>query len=348
MKPVLNTALVGFGLSGQAFHAPFLHVHNGFSLTQVVERNKMESAKTYPYVQVVKTLDEVLENDEIDLVVIATPNTLHFDQVSACLESGKHVVIEKPFMNSVSDCETIMEMANKKGLNLFIFHNRRWDGDFLTIEKILHSGILGVPEYYEAHFDRYSPTRTRAAWRDEDNPGSGILYDLGPHLIDQALKLFGMPKTIKADIEIQRPGGLVDDYFRLELTYKDMEAVLTAGMLVEEPDLRYVLHGENGSYIKYGIDPQENLLRQGIMPGGIDWGKEDPAYHGLITLDDESEDFDGMLETLPGNYMGFYDNVYNALTSDTDIAVSAMDARNGIHLIELAFESNKQGKKLNV
>ena len=348
MKNKIQTAVVGYGLSGKAFHAPFLHVHEGFDLKKVVERNSAESKNKYPYAEVVKDFDAVLANGNIDLVVICTPNVNHFEQVSKCLDAGKHVVIEKPFMNSSAECDLIIEKAREKGLHVFVYQNRRWDGDFLTIRKIVRSGVLGDLQHYEAHFDRYSPARTRAAWRDEDLPGSGILFDLGPHLIDQALVLFGSPATLRADIQTQRDGSLVDDYFHIVLGYDGLEAILTAGMLVEEHDLRYILHGTAGSFIKYGIDPQEALLRQGQLPGGELWGKEDIANFGLITLEDEYEDYDGVIETLPGNYMGFYNNVHDVLTNGAAEAVTPTEARNVIRLIELAFESNRRKSTLKV
>ena len=346
MRNKIQTAVVGYGLSGRVFHAPFLEVHDGFDLRTVVERHKMESKEKYPSVEVVQDLDDVLSDDDIDLVVICTPNVHHFKQVQKCLDAGKHVIIEKPFMNTAAECDSIIEKAKQQNLQVFVYQNRRWDGDFLTIRKIVNSGVLGVLRHYEAHFDRYSPIRTRAAWRDEPLPGSGILFDLGPHLIDQALYLFGHPETLTAKIETQRQGGVVDDYFRIVLEYHDHEAILTAGMLVVEHDLRYILHGTSGSFIKYGIDPQEALLRKGELPVGEDWGKEDPGYFGLITLDDENEDYDGVIETLPGNYMGFYDNVFEVLTAGAAPSVRPVEARNVIHLIELAFESSKLNKTL--
>jgi predicted dehydrogenase len=346
MKNKIKAAVVGYGLSGKVFHAPFLHVHDGFDLRKIVERNKEESKEKYPSVDVVKDLDAVLSDGDIDLVVICTPNVLHFEHVQQCLDAGKHVVIEKPFMNTTAECDAIIDRAKQKNLQVFVYQNRRWDGDFLTIRKIFRSGVLGVLRHYEAHFDRYSPVRTRAAWRDEPLPGSGILYDLGPHLIDQALCLFGHPDALTAEIKAQRQGSVVDDYFRIVLEYSGHEVILTAGMLVEEHDLRYILHGTSGSFIKYGIDPQEAMLRKGEWPVGNNWGKEDPGHFGLITLDDENEDYDGVIETLPGNYMGFYDNVYDVLNAGAELSVKPVEARNVIRLIELAFESSKHSMTL--
>lgn len=348
MKKIIQTAIVGFGLSGKAFHAPFLHVHDGFSIKKILERHGTEAQEAYPQAEQVKDLDSILSDDTIELVVIATPNAFHCEQVKKCLEAGKHVVVEKPFMNSSADCDKIIELAESKGLQLFVFQNRRWDGDFMTVQKIVDCGVLGTIQYYEAHFDRYAPKRTHAAWRDIDQPGSGIVFDLGSHLIDQALVLFGKPDTIESHIESQREGSAVDDYFNIQLKYPALEVVLTAGMLVKEHDLRYVLHGSNGSFIKYGIDPQESLLRKGKLPNGNGWGREDPNNYGLITLDDENEDFDGVLETVPGNYSGFYENVYDVLVKSSEKAVKPREARSVIRLIELALESSKLSKPLPV
>ncbi|MEZ5084436.1 MAG: oxidoreductase [Bacteroidales bacterium] len=348
MKKPIQTAIVGFGLSGQAFHTPFLHVHEGFEIKKVLERNKTESKKIYPNVTIVKDLKEIINDKNIDLVVIATPNIYHYQQANQCLEAGKHVVIEKPFMPTSAECDEIIGLANSKNLNIFVYQNRRWDGDFLTIKKILKTGILAEIQYYEAHFDRYSPERKRAAWRDEQLPGSGILFDLGPHMIDQVLCLFGIPHSIKADIQSQRENSPVDDYFKISFSYPTKEVILTAGMLVEEHDLRYIIHGANGSFIKYGIDPQEDALRKGELPGGENWGKENPVKYGLITLDGESEDFDGVIETVPGNYMEFYNNVYKVFSGEEEQEVKPVEARNVIRLIELAFKSAKQQKAIKV
>ncbi|MCB0806594.1 MAG: Gfo/Idh/MocA family oxidoreductase, partial [Bacteroidales bacterium] len=268
MKKTINAAIAGFGLSGKAFHAPFIHTHDGFKLNKVLERHQEESKKLYPDIHVVRNLEEILSDKNIDLVVISVPNQYHFEMVKACIEAGKHVVIEKPFTNTYKEAEELIGLAKKHQVKLFVYQNRRWDGDFLTIKKVLKSGALGDIQYFEAHFDRYSPERKRAAWRDEEKPGSGILYDLGPHLIDQVLQLFGMPESIEADIQSQRKGSKVDDFFLITMHYPEMIAKVTAGMLVKDPGPRYIIHGNRGSFIKYGIDPQEAALRKGEMPGG--------------------------------------------------------------------------------
>jgi predicted dehydrogenase len=348
MKKIIHVGIVGFGLSGQAFHAPFLDLHEGFQIKKVVERKSAKSKKLYPYVEVVDSFDNLIDDPKIDLVVICTPNIFHYPMVKEALEAGKHVVIEKPFMNTSKEADEIIELAKSKDLKIFAYHNRRWDGDFQTIKKIFQSGVLGYIEYYEAHFDRYSPVRSRAAWRDEDQPGGGILYDLGPHLIDQAYVLFGKPEAVEADIQAQREGSMVDDYFRIDLKYPKRKVVLTAGMLVSEPGPRYIIHGIKGSFIKYGIDPQEALLRKGKKPEGEEWGSESPDHWGLITIDYDDLNFDGRIETEPGNYMGFYNNVYDVLTRGAELAVKPDEARDVIRIIELAFESSRKKQNIEV
>lgn len=259
-----------------------------------------------------------------------------------CLKAGKDVIIEKPFTPSSEEADQLIRIAEENKKKIFVFQNRRWDADFLSIQKLIEEGSLGKINYYEAHFDRYSPDLKPGAWRDEKLPGGGILYDLGAHLIDQALILFGMPEAIKADIRAERKGSPVDDYFRIELLYKDKTAVLTAGMMVKNSGPRFIIEGSKARFIKYGIDPQEAMLKAGLMPEGISWGQEDIAYHGILNpLEEEAI----TIVSEKGNYMGFYDNVYDVLTKNTPPSVMPEQARNLIFIIQKAFEA-KQAKQL--
>ena len=345
---MINTAIIGFGLSGKVFHAPFIHTHNGFKLTKVVERNAVYSKSIYPEIAVVHDYKLLLDDPAIELVAICTPNIYHFEMARDCLEAGKHIIIEKPFMPTVQEANEIIELANARNLKVFVYQNRRWDGDFLTIKKLLKSKLIGDIQYFEVHFDRFSPERKRAAWRDEALPGSGILYDLGSHLIDQVLCLFGMPDALKADIQLQRPGSKVDDFFEIELIYPELKAIATAGMLVKNHELRYVINGSKGSYVKYGIDPQETALKNGFMPEGEEWGKETFENWGLTTFVKNDLCFDGSIETEAGNYMAFYENVYNVLDQNAEIAVKSEEARNVIRIIELAIESNAKKEMIKL
>jgi len=342
MHSIINTAIVGFGLSGRAFHAPFLHVHPGFQLTKVVERHRDESKQLYPEITVVNDFKELLDDKLLDLIVICTPNTLHFPMAKAALLAGKHIVIEKPFTPTSSEALELIGIAKKVNRKVFVYHNRRWDGDFLTIKKILKS------EWYEVHFDRFRPELEPGKWRDEAKPGGGILFDLGSHLIDQALTLFGLPDKLNADIQSQCSGSQVDDYFRLELNYPDMKAILTASMKVKEGGPRFIIHGSRGSYVKYGIDPQEEALRNRNIPNSKDWGKENEKGWGYLTMEDEHIEFDGQIETMPGCYQCFYENVYDVLVNQKEMYVLPGEAAEVIRIIELSFESAKHNLEMKV
>ena len=341
MNEQINTALIGFGLSGRVFHAPFIHTHPGFHLTAVVERKREDSLKIYPYTELVRDYKNILVRKDIDLVVVGTPNTLHFSMVKDALESGKHVVVEKPFVPASREADELIGISEKTGKKIFVYQNRRWDGDFLTIRKLINDGSLGDIKYYEAHFDRYSPALKPGAWRDLDIPGGGILYDLGSHLIDQAVCLFGMPDIVSAELKAEREASMVDDYFRLELIYPDKSALLTAGMMVKEKGPRFIVDGTGGSFSKWGIDPQESSLKEGNMPVGEEWGKDDPKYFGTLGKGSATPLELTQVKTEAGNYMAFYDNVYDVLFKNIPQAIPPQQARDVIFIIEKAFESSR-------
>jgi predicted dehydrogenase len=343
---IIQVAIIGFGLSGRVFHAPFLHVHPGFAIRKVVERNTSKSKEFYPYVEVVKDYKNVLRDPEIDLVVICAPNSLHHALVTESLLAGKHVIIEKPFTPTSAEAEQLISLTVSTGQKLFVYQNRRWDGDFLTIKNILQNNYLGDIKEYEAHFDRYRPVYNAASWKDENVPASGILYDLGSHLIDQALQLFGKPQCIFADIRRQRNGSPVDDYFNVQLFYDGFKAILKAGMIVKIPGPRYIIHGNKGSFVKYGIDPQEAALKNGLMPDRKDWGKEPVEDYGHLTGEIDGNPFDGKIPTFAGDYSGFYENVYQVLINGKDMAVKPEEARDIIRVIELAYESAEKKKMI--
>lgn len=341
MSKIIHTALIGFGLSGRVFHAPFIHTHPGFSLSAVVERHKQTSKEIYPDVAIVEDYQALLKNDAIDLMVVATPNIYHFPMAMDCLKAGKHIIIEKPFTPSSHEADELIRTANENKKKIFVFQNRRWDADFLSIRKLIEEGSLGEIKFYEAHFDRYSPDLKPGAWREEKLPGGGIMYDLGSHLIDQALLLFGMPEAIKADIRAERKGSHVDDFFRVELLYKDKVAILTAGMMVENPGPRFIIEGSKARFIKYGIDPQEAMLKAGKMPLGNSWGQENEKYYGRLIPTGEYEKPRTIISE-KGDYMGFYNNVYDVLTKKTLPEVKPEQARNLIFIIQKAFEASER------
>jgi scyllo-inositol 2-dehydrogenase (NADP+) len=348
MNRFIHTGLIGFGLSGKVFHAPFIHSHPHFHLSAVVERNHQLSKEIYPYVSVVGDYTALLKDDSIELVVIATPNIYHYPMARACLLAGKHVVIEKPFTPSSEVADDLTSLAEKTGRKIFVYQNRRWDGDFLTIKKLIEENTLGDISYYEAHFDRYSPELKPNAWRDENIPGGGILFDLGSHLIDQALCLFGLPETIHAEIKTERPESQVDDSFDLEMNYPDKNIVLKAGMMVKKIGPRFIVEGSEGTFTKFGVDPQEAALKSGEMPILDNWGQEKSEYFGKLKLNNTT---DGCLKTIPteqGRYMGFYDNVCEVLVKNKPMSVRPEDARDVIFIIEKAFESNQKKQLIKI
>lgn len=346
MPDTINTAIIGFGLSGKVFHAPFIHSHRGFHLSVVVERNHQYSREIYPYVDVLKDYKFLLEDHTIDLVVVASPNIYHFPMTRELLEAGKHVIVEKPFVPTSAEADELIALAGRMEKKIFVYQNRRWDGDYLTIAKLREEGRFGNIRYYEEHFDRYSPELKPGAWRDEAIPGGGILYDLGSHLIDHALCLFGMPESIRAELKAERKDSPVDDYFRLELHYEELTALLTAGMMVKERGPRFIVDGTEGSFSKWGIDPQEALLKAGNMPVGEEWGMDDPKYYGTLAKGMAAPLELFQIPTIPGNYNAFYDNVYDVLTKDSPQAVRPEEARNVIFIIEKALESNRSGRTI--
>lgn len=347
MNSKINTGIIGFGLSGRVFHAPFIHTHPGFELSAIVERHQQNSRKIYPEISILRNHQELLDDEQIELVVVATPNKYHLPMAHECLLAGKDVIIEKPLTPSHEEADELIKIAKQEGRQIFVFQNRRWDADFLTIKKLISEGNLGEINYYEVHFDRYSPQLKTDSWRDENIPGGGILYDLGSHLIDQALVLFGMPDEIKAELKAERNDSPVDDYFRLEMFYPGKHIVLTAGMMVKEIGPRFTMHGSKASFVKHGIDPQEAMLKAGNMPNTNNWGQEDENNYGiLIPLDNKQKE--KIIISEKGNYMGFFDNVYNVLRKKALPSVLSEQARNTIFIIQKAFESSRTQKLIKL
>ncbi len=338
----LNVGLIGFGLSGRYFHAPFLHVSPHFKLTKVVTRNKEAVQEFDPTIEVVATANELLSDKSIDLVFICTPNDLHFPYAKAALEAGKHVVIEKPFTNTTAEADILIELATQQKLLITAYQNRRWDADFLTIQQLLNEKKLGDVVEYEAHFDRYRPEVAQGTWKEVAAAGAGNLYNLGPHLIDQALVLFGTPQTVTATVKTIRPQGETDDYFDIRMDYEDKRVILKASLLVFENSLHFVIHGTKGSFFKSGLDIQEEILRKNILPNIENWGEEPESQWGTLY----TEAGKNTLKTLPGHYAPFYENVYQAIVNGAELEVKPQQARNTTRIMELALESSRLGKTM--
>lgn len=340
---VLNTGIVGFGLSGQVFHAPFIDVHPGFNLHTIVTSGELAAAK-YPKAQIKASFDELLANPVIDLIIICSPNQLHFPQAKAALEAEKHVIVEKPFTVNSTEAQSLIDVSRKSGKLVFPFHNRRWDSDLLTLKHIITQGYLGKIVEYESRFDRFTPEISRAAWRYQQEEGGGTLFDLGIHLIDQAVSLFGKPEGVFARLFNQRAGSVTDDSFDLKLIYPDLNVTLKASVFVKEAGPRFQIHGTKGSYVKYGLDVQEAQLRKGKKPGSKGYGIEPAAQRGILNTETFGKKFRGRYETLPGNYMAFFDNVHSTIVNRGEIVIKPEDALLNIRIIEAARASNREQK----
>ena len=340
----LSVGLVGYGFSGSTFHAPVLSAVDTLSLAAVVTSQGDKVTADWPGTRVYDDIQTLLADSTIDLVVITSPNTLHYTHARAALEAGKHVVVEKPFTITSREADELIELAERQGLVLSVYHNRRWDNDFLTIRKIITSDLLGRVHDYEAHFDRYR-LEVRDRWRERDLPGSGNLYDLGSHLIDQALVLFGSPQTVFADLRKQRPGAHSVDSFYLLLGYEQCRVVLCGGMLIRAPGPRFQLHGDQGSFVKYGIDPQEEALRQGGRPGEPGWGMDGPETYGILTTEVAGLSMETRIPTEIGNYQSYYRGISEAICHGRPSPVKASEARDTIRVLELAEESQRRGQR---
>jgi scyllo-inositol 2-dehydrogenase (NADP+) len=338
----IKTGVVGYGVAAQYMHLPFIITNPQFQLQSILQRQGDTAKEKYPSVHIVRSLEEMLADKDLELIVITTPNDSHFDYGWRALEAGKHVVMEKPFTITSGDAEKLIAQAEKKGRILSVYQNRRYVSDFLTIRQLLKENKLGEIVEFEAHYDRYRAEQRPNAWREENTPGSGILYDLGAHLIDQAFCLFGLPLFVTADIRIQRTHAKTTDYFELWLDYGFTKVILKAGMLVREPGPRYAIHGRLGSFLKSGEDPQEALLRKGILPTGADWGQEAEDIYGFLHTEMDGRIMKEKYPSLAGNYGGFYNDLFNTIRKGVPLKVKPEHGFNVIRLIELATESSEK------
>lgn len=344
----IRAAVVGYGLSGRVFHAPFIDSSDHFTLAAIVQRNGETAGCDYPDTAIVRSFEEVLEDRKIDLVVIATPNELHYPMAKEALEAGKHLVVDKPFTATAAEAEELIALAEQQDVHLFVFHNRRWDGDFMTLQKIIEGDGLGRMVSYEAHFDRYRPGLSKKAWKETDRFGTSIVHDLGTHLIDQVVCLFGKPEAVSGHLRKERDKSQIIDGFDIVLQYSGFNATLKASCLVKEPGPRYIVHGQDGSFVKYGIDPQEDDMIAGGHPLDQGWGMEEPEDWGVLNARINGLDFRGEIETLPGNYMGFYDNVAAVINGAAEIAMSPAEAMGTVAIIEAAFASHEQKRTIEL
>ncbi|MDP4283972.1 MAG: Gfo/Idh/MocA family oxidoreductase [Bacteroidota bacterium] len=351
MDKIIKVGLIGFGAGGQTFHAPQLTTVEGLELVKIraAQPAQVAIAKVkYPKAEIVPTSEDIINDANIDLVIITTPNTSHHSLAIQALQAGKNVVVDKPFtINTKNADELIAEAASRK-LVLSVFQSRRFDSDFYTVQKIIKNGLLGDVVEMESRYDRFRNYLKPGAWREEDAPGTGILYDLGAHLIDQAQVLFGLPDAVTADLRIQREGGKAVDNFELILHYPGIKVSLKAGMLVREPLPRFILSGSNGSFVKYGLDVQEEALKAGYTPlTKNNWGVEPPDMWGTINTKLNGQHFVGKIESEKGDYAGYYRNLYNTIIGKEPLIVTPLQARNNVRIIELAMQSQREKRTID-
>jgi predicted dehydrogenase len=337
--PILNVGIVGFGLSGQVFHAPFIDVNPHFNLHTIVTSGTLAREK-YSLVKTTPSLDELLANPEIDLVIVCSPNALHFQHAIAALQAGKHVIVEKPFTVNSTEAQNLIDLSHKSGKLVFPFHNRRWDSDFLTIKYLIAQGLLGKVVDYESRFDRYTPSIKRAGWKYQQKEGGGTLFDLGIHLIDQAVSLFGTPGGVFCQLYNQREGSVTDDSFDLKLIYPDLDVTIKASVFVKEPGPRFQIHGTQGSFVKYGLDSQEAQLKLNTKPGTKGYGIEPASQRGILNTGLLGKEFRGRYKTFPGDYMEFFNNVYSVITDGSEMVIKPEEALLNIRIIEAARKSD--------
>lgn len=347
---IINVAIVGYGLSGRVFHSTIIRSVEGFSISKVVTKDPAKEAqakKDIKNVVVVQSINDVINDPNIHLVVICTPNTSHVQMAEEAIRNGKHVIVEKPFTVTSTEAEYLIELAQEFRVTLSVYHNRRFDGDYKTVLKIIDSGTLGRLVEIESHFDRFRNELKANEWRENDLPGSGVLFDLGSHLIDQIVHKFGMPLEVYADLAAQRFGE-VDDQFELILYYPALKVTLKSGSLVKEPLPRFILQGTKGAFVKFGLDVQEDALKAGHVPSKYEhvsiWGLEPESSWGILNTIHERK----KIETLRGDYRTYYRNIYGAIQFGEPLLVEPEDGLNVIKVIESAIESNRLKKRITV
>ena len=356
MAEEIGVGIIGFGLAARVFHAPFVCAVPGLRLAAIVQRTGEEAAKAYPAVKLVRSVEELLGDAAIRLVVVATPNETHFALAKQALAAGKHVVIDKPFAATSAEAGELVELAKQKGVRVCPFHNRRWDGDFLTVKKILAEGLLGRLVTFESHFDRFRPILREGTWKEASGEANGLLMDLGPHLVDQAVALFGMPKTVTASVRTDRDESRIEDAFDIRLGYDGVLAWCRSSMLACDNSSRFLLHGTAGSFRKEGLDQQEPRILAGAkvppMGDAVKWLEEDESMWGTLTVAPNPADPGTLVRTRVrtemGDYRCFYANVRDAVEGKAELMVPSEEGFNVVRLLELARQSSSEGRTIAV
>jgi predicted dehydrogenase len=344
--PPIKTAILSFGMSGRVFHAPFIALNPGFELVGIWERTQSASLEFYPHIKIYRSLEEILNDASIELVIVNTPTHTHFDYTKKVLLAGKHAVVEKAFTTTIAEAIELDELARVVNKKISVFQNRRWDSDFKTVRKIIEEGWLGNIVEAEIHYDRFRIALSPKLHKEIPGPGAGVLNDLGPHLVDQAICLFGMPLAVYADIQITRPHSLVDDYFELILTYSDKVVRLKAGCIVREPIPSYVIHGHQGSFHKSRTDVQETALLANQKPNTPNWGVEPVEEQGLLHTEKDGVVIREKIPSENGNYGTYYALVEKAIREDLEMPVTAKEGIQVMRILEASFKSSSLKKQI--
>ena len=345
MSPI-KTAICSFGMSGEVFHAPLVIANAGFELITILQRSSESALAAYPNIKIAKDFKEILEDESIELVIVNTPNTIHFPMAKAALEAGKHVVIEKPITPSSAEAAILIALAKEKNLILSVFHNKRLENDYLTLKSILDQKLVGNPVELHWHYDRFRTHITHKKWKENKLPGAGTLYDLGSHLIDAALRLFGTPEAVTANLRILRAGGESTDCFTIRLDFPTLAVYLASSTMVREPGPQLMLHGTLGSYVKYGSDPQEAQLKAGLRPGMEGWGIEDAALAGILHTEMEGKIVRKQIVSERSCYEDYYDNIFKAIRHQSPLFVPPEQALQTIQIIEMAEKSHAEKRSV--
>jgi predicted dehydrogenase len=337
----IRVGLIGFGFVSKTFHVPLLKATDGYKITAVSSSRPGDVSGILPDVEVVSDPKELARHPDVDLVVVASPNETHAPLAELAMRAGRNVVVDKPFTTTVEEARSLAAVAKETGVSLSVFQNRRWDSDFLTIQDVIHQDLIGRVVLFESRIDRYRPD-VRDRWREVPGPGAGLLYDLGPHLIDQTLVLFGIPESVQATLAKQRRGAKTDDYFQLVLRYGEMVATLGAGSLVSGGSARFAVHGDRASVVKHKPDIQEDQLRAGVTPGSPDWGRDpdDAVLYNGTTGDTRT------LKAARGDQRGYYVALREALLGRAPNPVPPEQGATVMAIIEAAFRSDKEGRRV--
>ena len=338
---MIKTALVSFGMSGRVFHAPFINLNPNFVLAGAWERSSKNIQAVYPGVTSYASFDEILSDPSIDLVVVNSPNDTHYTYTKQALLAGKHVVVEKAFTVTVEEAEELTALALQQQKILTVYQNRRYDADFLTIQKLITQNKIGQLLDVQISYERYRTTLSPKVHKEQPTPGAGVLLDLGPHLVDQALQLSGMPTAVFADLRITRSVSLVDDYFTLLLYYPTHRILLTSGMVFMQVGAGYKIYGTKGCFIKNRSDVQEDLLLAGHKPGGDNWGKEDPKNYGTLSTETDGVITSTIIESERGDYGKYYEAVAAAILDNKPVPVSPQEGINIMKVLVAAKQSHE-------